>query len=213
MPAGGSGREGRVFQLWGRLGRVFITQNANATGHVTDYPDPFGAGVTLHNENDVVWTRIDDGQSAHPVTPQRFPSGISVDANDPNHAIVSYSGYDAYAVAAGTPTGHVFDVHYNPATHWATWTNITYDLGDQPITNVQLDSATGDLYVGTDFGVWELAHGTTSYAPASGGLSTVAVYGLTLAGGKKAGDRVLYAATHGRGVWRLQLPDVKGPKH
>ena len=69
------------------------------------------------------------------------------------------------------------------------------------------------LYVGTDFGVWELAHGTTSYAPASGGLPTVAVYGLTLAGGKKAGDRVLYAATHGRGVWRLQLPDVKGPKH
>ena len=201
--------------LWAatRLGRVFITQNANATGHVTDYPDPFGAGVTLHNENDVVWTRIDDGQSAHPVTPQRFPSGISVDANDPNHAIVSYSGYDAYAVAAGTPTGHVFDVHYNPATHSATWTNISYDLGDQPITNVQLDSATGDLYVGTDFGVWELAHGTTSYAPASGGLPTVAVYGLTLAGGKKAGDRVLYAATHGRGVWRLQLPDVKGPKH
>ena len=161
----------------------------------------------------MVWTRIDDGQSAHPVSPQRFPSGISVDANDPNHAIVSYSGYDAYAVAAGTPTGHVFDVHYNPATHSATWTNISYDLGDQPITNVQLDSATGDIYVGTDFGVWELAHGTTSWAPASDGLPTVAVYGLTLAGGKKPGDRVLYAATHGRGVWRLQLPDAKGPKH
>ena len=71
--------------LWAatRLGRVFITQNANATGHVTDYNDPFGAGVTLHNENDVVWTRIDDGPSAHPASPQRFPSGISVDANDP----------------------------------------------------------------------------------------------------------------------------------
>ena len=41
----------------------------------------------------------------------------------------------------------------------------------------------------------------------------MAVYGLTLAGGKKPGDRVLYAATHGRGVWRLQLPDAKGPKH
>jgi hypothetical protein len=37
----------------------------------------------------------------------------------------------------------------------------------------------------------------------------VAVYGLTLAGGKKASDRVLYAATHGRGVWRIQLPKVK----
>jgi hypothetical protein len=46
-------------------------------------------------------------------------------------------------------------------------------------------------------------------APASAGLPTVAVYGLTLAGGKKASDRVLYAATHGRGVWRIQLPKVK----
>ena len=192
-----------------RLGRVFITQNVDATGHVTDYQDPFGAGVTLHNEDDVVWTRIDDGQSAHPVSPQRFPSGISVDASDPNHAIITYSGYDAYATAAGTPTGHVFDVHYNPATHSATWTNISYDLGDQPITNVQLDSATGDIYVGTDFGVWELANGATSWAPASGALPTVAIYGLTLAGGKHPGDRVLYAATHGRGVWRLALPDVK----
>jgi hypothetical protein len=201
--------------LWAatRVGRVFITQNADATGHVTDYTDPFGLGVTLHNESDVQWTRIDDGQSAHPVSPQRFPSGISVDANDPNHAIVTYSGYDVYAVAAGTPTGHVFDVRYHPATHTATWTNISYDLGDQPITNVQLDQATGDIYVGTDFGVWELANGATSWAPASDGLPTVAVYGLTLAGGKKPGDRVLYAATHGRGVWRLGLPDVKGPKH
>ena len=87
--------------------------------------------------------------------------------------------------------------------------NISYDLGDQPITNVQLDSATGDIYVGTDFGVWELANGTTSWAPASGALPTVAIYGLTLADGKHPGDRVLYAATHGRGVWRLALPDAK----
>jgi hypothetical protein len=201
--------------LWAatRLGRVFITKNVNATGHVTDYQDPFGAGVTLHNEDDVQWTRIDDGQSAHPISPARFPSGISVDANNPNHAIISYSGYDAYAAAVGTPLGHVFDVTYNPATHTATWTNLSYDLGDQPITGVQLDSATGDIYVGTDFGVWELAHGTTSWAPASSGLPTVAVYGLQLAAGDKpgpgGGDRVLYAATHGRGIWRLQLPDVK----
>ena len=34
-------------------------------------------------------------------------------------------------------------------------------------------------------------------------LPPVAVYGLTI--DAKAG--VLYAATHGRGVWRLKLPD------
>jgi hypothetical protein len=157
----------------------------------------------------VQWTRIDDGESASPVTPQRFPSGISVDPDDANHAIVSYSSYDAYAVAVGTPTGHVFDVHCNPATGAATWTNISYDLGDQPITGVQLDSSTGDIYASTDFGVDRLPDGTTSWITAADGLPPVAVYSITLAGGKKANDRVLYAATHSRGVYRLALPDVK----
>jgi hypothetical protein len=195
--------------LWAatRLGRVFVTKNADAGGPLTDVPDPFGAGVTLHRQDQVQWTRIDDGESAHPVTPQRFVSGISVDPNDANHAIVSYSGYDAYAIAAGTPTGHVFDVHYNPATGAATWTNITYDLGDQPITNVEYDGATGDVYASTDFGVVRLAAGSSSWVPAADGLPPVAVYDISLYNGPK-GTRVLYAATHGRGGFRLILPAV-----
>jgi hypothetical protein len=39
----------------------------------------------------------------------------------------------------------VFDVHYDSATGSATWTNISYDVGDQPITKVQFDKATGDI--------------------------------------------------------------------
>jgi hypothetical protein len=192
--------------LWAatRVGRVFITENADATGDVSDFLDPFGAGVTLHSEDNVTFTRIDDGESGSPTTPQRFVSGISVDATNPNHAIISYSGYDAYAIAAGTPTGHVFDVTYDPNTQTATWTNISYDIGDQPITGVQLDTTTGNIYAATDFGVWELAKGTTSWAPASTGLPMVAVYGLQLSSSKHGG-RLLYAATHGRGVWRLTL--------
>ena len=193
--------------LWAstRLGRVFITMNADATGHLVDYLDPFGAGVTLHNEVDVVWKRIDDGESAHPVTPQRFLSGLSVDANNRKHAIVSYSGYDAYATAAGTPTGHVFEATYNSTTGATTWTNRSYNLGDQPITGVQLDAETGDIYVATDFGVNVLTHGTTTWTPVLGGLPLVAVYDIELVGSRAHGDRALYAATHGRGIYRLRL--------
>ena len=92
-------------------------------------------------------TATSRGESAHPVTPQRFVSGISVDALDPNHAIVSYSGYSAY-----TPTtpGHVFDVHFDPATGTATWRDISHNLGDQPVTNVAYDTVTGDVYAGTE---------------------------------------------------------------
>ena len=104
----------------------------------------------------------------------------------------------------------MFDVHYNPVAGTATWNDITGDLGDQPILDAAYDAATGDIYVSTDFGVNRLAAGTSSWITAADSLPPVAVYGLTLTpGGKKTTDRVLYAATHGRGAYRIQLPKAK----
>jgi transposase-like protein len=169
-----------------RRGRVFVSKNANAAA------------------GSVAFDRIDvpDGDAGQ--TPHRFVSGIAVDPANPNHAFISFSGYDAYATAAGTATGHVFDVTYNPGTHDATWTDISHDLGDQPITDVAFDPNTGDLYASTDWGVDVLspASSDTTWQPASTGLPTVAVYGLTINPAK----RVLYAATHGRSAWTLNLP-------
>ena len=85
--------------LWvgGRRGRVFVSKNA-------DDPKPEKVG----------FDRIDtDAQ------PNRFVSGIAIDPADPNHAFVSFSGYNS---ATPDAKGHVFDVHYNPATSSATWT-------------------------------------------------------------------------------------------
>jgi len=162
-----------------RRGRLFITQNADAA-------DP----------NAVTFTRIDTAS-----TPTRFVSGIAVDPSNPNHAFVSFSGYDAYAAAAGTAKGHVFDVTYNPGTHTATWTDITKNLGDQPITGIAWDSVAKGLYISTDFTV--LKQGKDgNWRVAAPGLPLVATYGLTI--DSKAG--VLYAATHGRSAWRLDLP-------
>jgi hypothetical protein len=80
-----------------RRGRVFISSNADkASGTVIFY-------------------RIDTSS-----TPTRFVSGITVDPSDPNHAFISFSGYNAYATASGTATGDVFDVHYDPNGHTAT---------------------------------------------------------------------------------------------
>jgi hypothetical protein len=60
----------------------------------------------------------------------------------------------------------------------------------------------GDIFVSTDFGVFLRPHGKTKWQPAGSGLPPVAVYGLTI----DVNARVLYAATHGRGAWRLSLP-------
>jgi hypothetical protein len=159
-------------------GRIFVTQDANA---------PIGS---------ITFTRIDTAAQ-----PNRVPSSVFVDPTNANHAIVTFSGYEA-----NTPTtlGHVFDVVYDPAAHTATWTNISSDIGDQPLNDAVIDTATGDLYISTDFGVYRRVAGTTGWIPAADGLPMAAVAGLTIADGKN-GDRLLYAATHGRGAYLLRL--------
>ena len=165
--------------LWAgtRVGRVFVSKNANSA-----------------QPQAVTYQRIDTSSQ-----PGRFVSGIAIDPANPNHAFVSFSGYDAY-----TPSqpGHVFDVTFDPNTGSATWTNISSNIGDQPITDIAFDDATGDLYASTDFGVLRRAFGETQWTDAAGGLPPVATYGLTI----DTGARVLYAATHGRGAWVLDLP-------
>ena len=60
-------------------------------------------------------------------------------------------------------------------------------------------------YVSTDFGVYQLVSGTHTWIPAADGLPMAAVSGLTLANSTRGDDRLLYAATHGRGAYRLRL--------
>ena len=160
-------------------GRVLVSKNANAA-------DPAS----------VSFTRIDGTTQ-----PTRTPVAISVDSTNPNHAVVAYSGYNA-----STPTtpGHVFDVVFDPSTGASTWTDISHDLLDQPVNDVVFDAATGDVYAATDFTVLRLVNGTSTWVPAADGLPQAAVSGITLAG-KKKGARLLYAATHGRSVYRLKL--------
>ena len=163
--------------LWAatRFGRLFISTNVDAPA----------ANVTF--------TRIDTSAQ-----PNRFISAIAVDPTNPYHAFVSFSGYNAYTPA--TP-GHVFDVTYDPATSKATWKDISYDLGDAPVTGIAYDSQLGDLYISNDFGVQLLQAHTTTWVNAAPGLPMAAVYSLTIS----VSGRTLYAATHGRGAWRLDL--------
>jgi hypothetical protein len=159
-----------------RRGRLFVSSNADKPG------------------GQVIFFRIDTSS-----TPTRFVSGIAVNPLDPNHAFVSFSGYNAYNP---TQPGHVFEVRYDTTGHTATFTNIDNNLGDEPITGIAYDSNTGDLFVSTDFAVNVLTPGSTTWVPASSGLPPVATYGLTF----DSVNRVLYAATHGRSAYSLSVP-------
>lgn len=169
--------------LWAATatGRVFISKNADAPA----------ASVTF--------TRLD---SLATNDPGRFVSSIFVDPANPNHAWISYSGYNFTTPAQ---PGHVFSVTYDPSAGTATWASLdggTGPLGDLPTTDLVQDSVTGDLYAATDFGVLRLANGSSTWTAAGSGMPQVEVAGLTIV----PGSRVLYAATHGRSAWKLTLP-------
>jgi hypothetical protein len=141
------------------------------------------------NPANVKFNRIDTAAQ-----PERFMSGIAVDSANPLHAYVSFSGYDAY-----TPTtpGHVFEVYYNPQSGTAQWHDLSAGLGDQPITGIAYDGGTKRLYVATDFGVLVRDHG--SWLNLADGLPSTAIYQLVL----DPGTHLLYAASHGRGAYRI----------
>ena len=170
------GNTGTVWVSTG-AGRVFISDNSAAAA------------------SSVVWTRIDNTAAS---SPGRFPAAIAVDPANPHHAWIVYSGYNENTPAQ---PGHVFDVTWNGAT--ATFVSLDgTSFPDLPANGVAHDDVNGDLYVSTDFGVLRLANASSTWTVAGSGLPMVEVPSLTII----PSARLLYAATHGRGGWLLQLP-------
>ena len=106
--------------LWAATGtgRVFVSKNANDADPAT-----------------VVFDRIDNDPTAGP-TPPRYPTDIYVDPTNPNHAWITYSGYNSKTPA--TP-GHVFEVVLRAATR-STFTNLDGNknngYGDIPANSI-----------------------------------------------------------------------------
>jgi hypothetical protein len=171
--------------LWAATtnGRVFITRNADA--------EPASA---------VTFVRLD---SLSTNDPDRYVTGIFIDPANANHVWITYSGFNA---ATPATQGHLFSVTYNPNNGTATWTRLDSSLGDLPLTDVVQDAPTGDLYVSSDFGVLKrTGGGTFTSVP---GMPNVEVAGLTYVAGDGHGrhaDRIIYAASHGLGAWKLDL--------
>ena len=206
---------GNSNELWAAtgFGRVFVTFNVNAV---------------LPSE--VQFCRLDSlaltAASTNAVPPPRFVSSIYPDPSNPNRAWLSYDGYSS---STKDQPGHVFEVTFvGPTTSGsacptvAVWRDLHVEgaspthsdpAGDIPITDLVRDDFTGDLYASTDFGVlrgkpFAADYVWTESGKADGRLPRVEVPGLTI----DPCSRVLYAATHGRSIWRMFLPPVSLPK-
>lgn len=184
--------------LWAATsgGRIFVTHNANAVDPAT-----------------VVWHRVDN-----PSSPSRYPSSIYPDLNNPSHAWVSYSGYNA---TTPTTPGHVFSV-----TESGTFTNLHMESGasafptptnsgDLPVSDIVRDDQTGMLFVATDFGVLEGQNDGTEGWKVSNGMPRFEVMHLEIEPSARVPTcvgtdnnqcpNVIYAATHSQGIWKMDL--------
>jgi hypothetical protein len=126
-----------------------------------------------------------------------------------------------------TPTspGHVFDVHEGAGTvpGSGTFTNLNVESGssayptpfgdgDLPVSDIVRDDATHTLYASTDFGVlrgdndglggWHVTQGMPRYEVMH--LEIQPSNRVATCSGATC-PRVLYAATHSQGIWKLNL--------
>ncbi|HEY0781063.1 MAG TPA: hypothetical protein VGE98_01305, partial [Thermoanaerobaculia bacterium] len=94
----------------------------------------------------------------------------------------------------------------------ATWQGIdgrtpAGALPDLPVHTLAIDPRHPQrLYVGTDLGIFLSEDGGGSWAVEDAGFADVVTESLAVGQGPD-GRPALYAFTHGRGAWRLTLPD------
>jgi sugar lactone lactonase YvrE len=128
--------------------------------------------------------------------PSRFISGLTVDPSNPAHAYAVFSGFSRKWIP-GAGVGHVFET----TNGGQSWTDISGNLPDVPADALVLSH--GRLALGTDMGVYTALAGggaATRWLRLGDGLPNAAVDDLT------AGPHgFIYAATHGRGVWRIRF--------
>jgi sugar lactone lactonase YvrE len=126
--------------------------------------------------------------------PNRFIAGMTVDPLNPAHAYAIFNGYSRRWIPGGG-VGHVFET----LNGGQSWTNISGNLPDIASDALVVDH--GKLALATDLGVFTAAEGqgsTTAWSRLGTGLPNASANDVTLGPGG-----YIYAATHGRGIWRI----------
>jgi sugar lactone lactonase YvrE len=131
--------------------------------------------------------------------PNRYLSGLAISPFDASGATVyaTFSGFSrAWTEGPGAGQGHVF----RSTNGGVTWTNITNNLPDIPTNDIVITGTQANpvLTVGTDLAVFRSIDGGTHWTRHGPNLPLTTVMDL-----HKGPDGNLYAATHGRGIWKI----------
>ena len=129
-----------------------------------------------------------------------YISSIDVEPGNSNHIIITLSNYGVISIWESTDSG-------------TTWASIEGNLPDMPVRwglfipsgyNARNESTIGGVMLATELGVWStsvLNGSSTSWVPDNSGLANVRTDQLVL----RNSDKLVAAATHGRGVFTSTL--------
>ncbi len=155
-------------------------------------------GLILRNSDALSATDSTVWSSSSPRT--GYVSRLAFDPGNPDIVYATYSQFKASA-----SQNHV----YKSTDGGATWTGIdgSGDTGlpDIPVFSIIVDPQnTSNLYLGTDLGVFFSPDGGNTWSRDDAPFANTVTEVLTL--DRSSGTPVLYAFTHGRGVWKTPLP-------
>ncbi|WP_051838591.1 WD40/YVTN/BNR-like repeat-containing protein [Streptomyces sp. NRRL WC-3742] len=145
---------------------------------------PFTSGIDTNYGGS--WHRI-----SAPELPNRFVTGLTVDPADAGHVYAVYGSYSRHWLD-GAGVGHVLESHDGGTT----WTDISGNLPDAPVTVVKLWN--GKVVVGSDIGVFT-ASAPGTWSRLGSALPNAPASDLTVS----PDGSYLMAATHGRGLWKI----------
>ncbi|MGW2722091.1 glycosyl hydrolase [Streptomyces sp. NPDC001492] len=154
----------------------------------------FTRGIAVGNADGTGWHQLSlpvDG-----TVPNRYLSGLAIDPAHSDHVLLAVNGFSRkWTEGPGAGVGHLFETRDGGVT----WKDVSGNLPDVPADSVALLKG-GTIALGTDLGVLVRTPGSKGWKVAGENLPTTAVLQL-----RTGPDGRLYAATHGRGIWAIDV--------
>jgi hypothetical protein len=196
-------------QLWVQISSAIPTANGSVSAIAVSPSDPtrvvFGtsAGYVYQTDNALTSNKTTEWIPSLPRS--GYLSHLEFDPGNPSILYATYSQF-----LANASQSHV----YKSIDGGATWTGIdgagAARLPDIPVFTLIVDpQSRQNLYLGTDIGVFVSLDGGGTWAPDDNPFADAVTETLVL--DRSAGQSVLFAFTHGRGVWKVVLPGSGDP--
>ncbi|MFI5172194.1 MAG: T9SS type A sorting domain-containing protein [Chitinophagales bacterium] len=176
------------------FGSIFTIHNAPAD---TNY-------IYIGTDDANVWRSKDYGDNWELITdglPYRYCMSIETDPDDAETVYVTFSGF-----RWAEDIAHI----YKSTNAGDTWTNISGDMPDFPVNDIQIGRIgdTTALMIATDVGCYYSYNDGVNWNLLGISMPIVSVYEIYF----DTESATLFAGTYGRGLWKIAMPQKEPPQ-